>query len=39
MVATKVHKNLKKAIFGFAGHLFSLIVLEESNKKVVNTEV
>jgi hypothetical protein len=34
MVATKVHKNLKNVIFGFAGHSFSLIDLEESNKKV-----
>lgn len=32
MVATKVHKNPKEAIFGFVGQLFSLTVSEESNK-------
>lgn len=39
MVATKVHKNPKEAISGFVGHLFSLTVSEESNKKTVNAEV
>jgi hypothetical protein len=39
MVATKVHKNPKEAIFGFVGQLFSLTVSEESNKKKVNAEV
>jgi hypothetical protein len=39
ITATKVHKNLKEAIFGFVRQLFSMKFREESSKKIENVEV
>jgi hypothetical protein len=45
MATLKIHKNLKEAIYGFVGQLFSvgklfsLSILEESSKNIENTKV
>jgi hypothetical protein len=45
MATLKIHKNLKEAIYGVVGQLFSvgklfsLSILEESNKNIENTKV
>ena len=39
ITTTKVHKNLKEAIFGFVRKLFSMKFREESSKKTKNIEV